>query len=1047
MITVLYADDEPALLRIAKLFLEKTGNFQVETALSAAEGLKLIRSVTFDAVVSDYLMPGMDGISFLIEMRKDYPHLPFIIFTGKGREEVAVRAFEEGADFYIQKGGDPTAQFAELAHKITSAVGRRRAEGDLLLLNRLYAVLTATNKAIIYATDKFGLLAEICRIAVKNGNFRMVWAGFADASTQTIVPVASSGYIKGYLELLNISTQDIPAGRGPTGMAYRTASHNVCNDISADPRMTPWRDSALERGYRAVAAFPFAASTTSAGVLTLFAHEPGFFNDQIVMLLDEMCQDISYALTMLEGQERRRAADEALQESEKRFRTMAERSSDLMMIVDNRLKVVYISPSVRSIMGYEPEELVGKPPDGPLMPTDAIAKIQQFAMCCQQDCMSRELEIQLTKKDGRKVTVAFFGIPLHEDGQFRGFQLQGRDVSERKEMEAAMRESKERLRLYLDVAPVLFVILDNDGRIVLVNKKCREELGYLEDELIGRDWFETCIPERIRPELKQVFEKFLNTRTDRTEYYENAVLTRSAEERLIAFYTVLIPDEKGHIVETISAGEDITERNKAERLLRESEERYRRIVETANEGIWMMDEEFRTAFVNQKLAEVFGYTKEEMIGKKFTEFIFPEDQDDHCLKMERRKVGKDDNYERRFRHKDGSERWMLVSATALIEETGEFRGSFAMFTDISALKMTEAALRASEELRSGIVDHLPDPTLVIDDRGRVIAWNHAMEVLTGTPASAMIGKDNYEYAIPFYDKRRPILIDLVFSMDKDIAKLYEFITKEGETLVAETVSAHLQRKETCLWGRASPLYNRKGKLIGAIETIRDITERKNAEDALKKANRQLILLQSITRHDILNQLNILEGLLVLSHDALDDQEAIAGFIREEEKAAKAIERQITFTREYELLGIKEPVWHDLLQTIHLASTSLPMRTIGLKTDIGNFEIYADPLFDKVFYNLIDNALRYGGAKMTTISISAHESDGNLVIVCEDDGVGIGDIDRKHLFQRGYGRNTGLGLFFSRDILSITGLTITETGTEGRGTRFEILVPQDSWRQK
>ena len=130
-IRVLYVDDEYDLLEIGKLFLEQTGDFTVTTALNAPDAIRLLAGEQFDAIVSDYQMPVMDGIQFLIEVRAKFGHVPFILFTGKGREEVVIQAINNGADFYIQKGGEPQAQFAELVHKINKAVGGVRAEDSL----------------------------------------------------------------------------------------------------------------------------------------------------------------------------------------------------------------------------------------------------------------------------------------------------------------------------------------------------------------------------------------------------------------------------------------------------------------------------------------------------------------------------------------------------------------------------------------------------------------------------------------------------------------------------------------------------------------------------------------------------------------------------------------------------------------------------------------------------------------------------------------------------------------------------------------------------
>ena len=132
MISVLYVDDEEGLLELGKLFLEKSGQFRVDTVTSADEALRILKSTSYDAIVSDYQMPDMDGIALLKAIRTEFSDLPFIIFTGKGREEVVIEAFENGADFYLQKGGQPRPQFLELGHKITAAVRRRKAEKALL---------------------------------------------------------------------------------------------------------------------------------------------------------------------------------------------------------------------------------------------------------------------------------------------------------------------------------------------------------------------------------------------------------------------------------------------------------------------------------------------------------------------------------------------------------------------------------------------------------------------------------------------------------------------------------------------------------------------------------------------------------------------------------------------------------------------------------------------------------------------------------------------------------------------------------------------------
>jgi DNA-binding response OmpR family regulator len=273
-ISVLYVDDESGFLEIGKDYLELTAEFAVTTAPSAKVALDRLKSNGIQAIVSDYQMPGMDGIAFLKKVRVTDKHIPFIMFTGKGREEIAIEAFENGADFYLQKGGALEPQFAELTLKIKAAVEHRRADAQVAILNRLYTVLSATNKAVVRIHDKKELLNEICRIVVDNGGFTMAWAGLVNGEKHLLEPVAASGHVEGYLDTISISIDDTPDRLDPTGTAFREGTFNVCNDIERGPKMAPWRKEALERGYRSLAAFPFALDTRNAGVITFYASEP-----------------------------------------------------------------------------------------------------------------------------------------------------------------------------------------------------------------------------------------------------------------------------------------------------------------------------------------------------------------------------------------------------------------------------------------------------------------------------------------------------------------------------------------------------------------------------------------------------------------------------------------------------------------------------------------------------------------------------------------------------------------------------------------------------
>nr|WP_320160667.1 ATP-binding protein [uncultured Methanoregula sp.] len=224
----------------------------------------------------------------------------------------------------------------------------------------------------------------------------------------------------------------------------------------------------------------------------------------------------------------------------------------------------------------------------------------------------------------------------------------------------------------------------------------------------------------------------------------------------------------------------------------------------------------------------------------------------------------------------------------------------------------------------------------------------------------------------------------------------------------------------------------------------DITDNKLWQEAITQANKKLNLLNNVTRHDILNQLTALIGYLELSRQDTDDPKMLK-YIEKESKAASAIRSQILFTRDYQNIGVHSPQWHNIAETISLASASIDQKRVFIEVSLPPIEIYADPLLEKVFYNLIDNSIRHG-EHVTEIRIRSEEKGDGVDIIFEDNGTGIPDLQKEKIFRREYFKNTGFGLFLTREILAITNLSIHETGTCGQGARFVIHAPRETYRR-
>ena len=217
-----------------------------------------------------------------------------------------------------------------------------------------------------------------------------------------------------------------------------------------------------------------------------------------------------------------------------------------------------------------------------------------------------------------------------------------------------------------------------------------------------------------------------------------------------------------------------------------------------------------------------------------------------------------------------------------------------------------------------------------------------------------------------------------------------------------------------------------------------------SQQAFETANKKLNLLSSITRHDIFNQLTVLLGYLDLARERVSDPEVIQ-YLDKSETAANTIQRQIAFTKDYQDIGVQAPQWQNLARSIETITSLTPLNNIRVTIGLGTLEVYGDPMLEKVFGNLVDNSLRHG-EHVSVIRFSYEKSDDTgLSIVYEDNGAGVSDVDKERIFQKGFGKNTGFGLFLSREILGITGLSIKENGIPGNGARFEISVPEGKFR--
>ncbi len=281
---------------------------------------------------------------------------------------------------------------------------------------------------------------------------------------------------------------------------------------------------------------------------------------------------------------------------------------------------------------------------------------------------------------------------------------------------------------------------------------------------------------------------------------------------------------------------DITEHKIVEAELKRSQEKYRTLVENLNDAIFTLDSEGRIIYVSPVVEPLLGYRPEEVIGKCFAKFIHPEDLPGLKDSFYKTMQGRLEPYEFRIRDKGNRYRYVRTSSRIEIDEEGRTLGITGLLSDITKQKQEDDAKQESESKMAAIIEFLPDATFVIDMQGKVIAWNRAMEEMTGVNKKDMIGQGNHAYAIPFYGDRRRQLLDLLDKDDTEISSHYQYVQRKGNTIYAEIFAPALfGGRGAHVWATGAPIFDAKGKRLGAIESIRDITVSKRAKEELQES--------------------------------------------------------------------------------------------------------------------------------------------------------------------------------------------------------------------
>lgn len=597
-------------------------------------------------------------------------------------------------------------------------------------------------------------------------------------------------------------------------------------------------------------------------------------------------------------------------------------------------------------------------------------------------------------------------------------------ISLKKVFISTLEESRARYRDLVDnlsSGVVVYEAAENGEDFIIreFNHAAEKIEGVRKEDVIGHSVLEV-FPGVVDFNLFDTFR-----RVWRTGISEEHPISRYKDNRITGW--------RENYVYRLSSGEivaiynDVTDKMQAEEILRENTAKYERILKNMQDAYFRSDLKGLIIMANPAAARIFGYdSPEEMIGlNAMSLYNNPEDRETlYNILKEKNEVL---DYTAEGRRKDGSTLWVSMNVQSLFDEKGAVVSIEGFIRDITYRKEAEKALLAGEEKYRNLVENISDVILTLDLNGNITYispvfeknYGYTQEEVTGEHFSKFICPDDMDRVINAFKKR------LKGEYGSDT---FRVIASDGSLRYVRTSLTPLMKN---------------GDVTGLNYVLTDFSEIHKVEESLREANKKLNMLSSVTRHDILNSIMIVRGYLELSDDLVDNPE-LRSYIEVANKAVDTIQKQVEFTRYYENIGVRELEWHDLKKIADNTANQFVTTDIEFKNSLKGLFVYADPLIEKVFYNLIENSMRHGG-NVTLISISYAESEKGLKIIYRDNGVGIRAEDKDNIFEKGFGKNTGLGLFLSREILSITGIDIKETGEPGKGVNFEILVPKRDYR--
>ena len=537
-----------------------------------------------------------------------------------------------------------------------------------------------------------------------------------------------------------------------------------------------------------------------------------WFKNNLYPVLDERGEVSQIAVFVRDITEQKKA-EEKLVESENKLRTLLDATHDMVLLMEWDATIIDMNDSMAKSLGVNKNEVIGKNLRNYLPPEIFESRYN----CAVKTKKTGKPAGLIDERAGKYLDNIFYPI-FDENGEVFRLAVFSRDITEQKKAEEKLVESRKKLRTLVDATHDLVLLADVDGTILDLNDAMAMALGGEKDKIIG-----TNIKEHLPPAVYEARTARVRN-IQRTKKPEGFIDTKRGRWYDNHFYPIF--DEKGEVIQIAVFTRDITEQIEAEEKLRESEERFRTVVENAGEGIGAVDENEVFVFANPEAEKIFGVDEGKLTGRNLMDFLSDEEKKKVLQQTEKRRQGEKSTYELEIIREDGEKRIIVITSTPRWDKDGKYEGAFAVFRDITEHKMLENELRKREEMYRRLVETLPDAVTMTDLEGNVIyASEKTLEIHGFESEGEVIGKNSLDFISP--EEHEKAIENLKKTMERGYVKDIEYtlLRKDGSTFIGSL--------------SASVIRDADGNPEAFIGITRDITERKKVEQEIMHLNQFL----------------------------------------------------------------------------------------------------------------------------------------------------------------------------------------------------------------